>query len=208
MENLAMPLKIFIDSLSSSLGIWYIILFNFFGVVAIAVKACEYQFKNRNTILIAMLVSSIGWTLYFLLQSELVSAFANLIGIIQTIIFFQREKHKWANNKFWLFFFIIIRIILAVAFFEKWHDIFPLLGGILATLAYFVLNVKAYRYISFFSSAFWLTNSFCKVVILAIIADICSTISIVIGIIRYSLITRKEAVLANNDDSEKTKKAV
>ena len=49
----------------SALGIWYPILFNFFGVCAAATKVSEFQIKKRDNILIFAIVASLCWIAYF-----------------------------------------------------------------------------------------------------------------------------------------------
>ena len=52
MINLLSATTIFDDMvqfLSTNMGIWYVILFNAFGVLAILTKVSEYQFKKRAT---------------------------------------------------------------------------------------------------------------------------------------------------------------
>jgi len=51
MINLLSSITVFdnmVQFLSTNMGIWYVILFNTFGVLAILTKVSEYQFKKER----------------------------------------------------------------------------------------------------------------------------------------------------------------
>ena len=173
--------------LNSNLGIWYIVLINFFGVLAILTKVTEYQFKKRLTRFIICVLASLWWLIYFILQGQTVSALANLVSLIQTIIFMQRDRYEWAKSKIWLFVFLILQIAICVVGFKVWHDIFPPLAGIFGAIAYFVIDEKTYRYFALLNVVFWLANSIAKMpmTVLALVCDSTCTISGIIGLYRF-----------------------
>ncbi len=173
--------------LSENLGFWYIILINIFGVLAILTKASEYQFKKRAIRFMLCITAGMCWLSYFLLQGQTVSTLANLVSVLQTVIFMQRDKHEWAKSKIWLFVFLILQVAICVIGFRVWHDIFPPLAGIFGAIAYFVLEEKKYRYFALFNVIFWLSNSISKMplTLLALICDSTCTISGIIGLVRF-----------------------
>ena len=182
-----------VDGLISALGnTWYLLLFNFFGIVAICVKVCEYQLKTRDRIIIFATLGSCCWFTYFVLRGDFTSAISNFSLIVQGIIFYQRDKHKWANSIVWLFVFIIAQGVFGVITFKTAFDVFPIFGGTLCTIAYFVLNEKKYRLIVLFATLLWFLNSVTKGYELAMINDTCCLISVIVGIIRYNLIEKKQ----------------
>ena len=114
MEFLNELSKIIVQGLSS-LGVWYDILVNFFGVIAIILLVMSFQMKSRIKLLLVFILSQSTWIIYFVLQGDLASGIMCTIAIIMSLIFMQREKHKWANSIFWLFFFVaILRFLPAV----------------------------------------------------------------------------------------------
>ena len=54
-----------VKSLESSLGIWYLIILNAFGVIAIICKILEYQAKSRVLSLTLCSIASVCWVAYF-----------------------------------------------------------------------------------------------------------------------------------------------
>ncbi len=189
----------FAKFLSNGMGVWYIVLFNAFGVIAILLKLVEYQFKGRNKNILFCLLAQSCWVVYFLLQGNLASAAASLIGTVSCAVFLQRDKYKWANSVFWLYFFITITVVMGILGFEKWYSVFSLLAAFFAVIAYFVKNPKLYRYIGLLSVLCWLTNSICNGYVLAMICDSTCLISILIALSRMYWFNKDE-----NKDGELT----
>ena len=177
----------FVNFLDSNLGIWYIVLINIFGVLAIVTKLTEYQFKKRIVRSIICFTAGLWWLFYFVLQGETVSSLANLVSMLQVLVFMQREKHEWAKSKIWLFVFLSLNLVICILGFKVWHDIFPPLAGIFGAIAYFVIDEKTYRYFALFNVVFWLSNSIAKMpmTVLALICDSTCTVSALIGLKRF-----------------------
>ena len=188
--------------LDGNLGIWYIVLINAFGVLAIITKLTEYQFKKRLIRFIICTLASFWWLTYFVLQGQTVSALANLIGLIQSIIFMQREKHSWARSKIWLVLFLVLNVATCLFGFKAWHDIFPPLAGIFGAIAYFAIDEKTYRYFSLLNVVFWLANSIAKMpmTLLALICDSTCTVSALVGLYRFY--KRKKVENANVEQEQ------
>ncbi len=176
-------------ALTNALGNWYIVLFNCFGVLAMLFKVTECQLKKRSNIIIFATVSSCCWFTYFTLQGDFTSAISNFILIVQGIIFYQRGKHKWAGSIVWLFVFLLSQAIFGIFTFKTALDLFPIFGGALGTIAYFVMQEKKYRLIILGSMSLWLLNSVTKGYLLATINDASFIVSAIISLIRF---TRKD----------------
>ncbi len=184
-----------IKFIQTSFGIWSV-----FGILGILVKISEYQVKKRNTRIFIYASACACWALYFLFRGSVASACANVLGLIQSLVFMQREKHEWARSYFWLAFFMALQIANCIINFSAWHDAFPMLANILGAIAYFVIGEKQYRLLSFGNCIFWLSNSICKVAVLALICDTTSVISAIIGFIRYAKRKKKEKYNIENLD--------
>ena len=175
-----------IKFIQTSFGIWSV-----FGILGILVKISEYQVKKRNTRIFIYASACACWALYFLFRGSGASACANVLGLIQSLVFMQSEKHKWARNYFWLWLFLGLQVGNCVIGFSAWHDVFPMLANIAGAVAYFVIGEREYRLLSFFNCLLWLFNSICKGAILALICDVASVSSAIVGIIRYIIRVKK-----------------
>ena len=191
--NLTMlaPMQNVITALKDNIGIWYVLLINFIGVLAIVVKVCELQLKKRDGIIKFYIINGALWVIYFLLNADLVSGLTCFFGVIQGVIFIQRGKKKWASSIWWLFGFILVQIACFVIFYNNWHDIFSAMAGVFAVIAYFMLKEKNYRLFIFLSLLAWVLNSVFKLYYIAILHDSLGLISAVVAIIRYDFVKNK-----------------
>ena len=193
MEFLNELSKIIVQGLSS-LGVWYDILVNFFGVIAIILLVMSFQMKSRIKLLLVFILSQSTWIIYFVLQGDLASGIMCTIAIIMSLIFMQREKHKWANSIFWLFFFVALMLTCSILTFKDWRDLFPLLGNVLTAISFFTLNDKLLRTINIGTYLCWMGNSISKLYIVALISDTLTLISVIVSLIRLKKQTPPKSV--------------
>ena len=163
--------------LNDSLGIWYLIILNAFGVLAICCKICEYQSKTRSKTLFFAIVASICWVLYFFFYGSFASMLTCFVGVIRLIIFLQRGKHAWADSIIWLIVFLALQVIIAVFTVRTWLDTFSVIAGAFGVMAYFVVNPTKFRALSFIHMSLWVINSIVNFFPIALISDAASTVS-------------------------------
>ena len=193
-----------VSALSGALGVWYVVLFNAFGVIAIIVKLLETQNKSRNKIVAFASIGYACWITYFVLNGNFTSAFVNAIGFVQCLIFMQRGKYKWADSIFWLIFFLVVQVVVSVFTFSDWRSMFAIVAGLISTVAYFVMSEKLYRYLFWALITLWLVNGFIYFYWIAVIHDAFAWISIVIAIFRYNIkgkTDRKEIVESKAEEN-------
>ncbi len=175
------------EGLINSLGIvWFNVLINFIGCVAILVKVVETQNKKRTRIVIFAVVNYFLWITYFILNGNFTAAVVNGISFIQLLIFLQRGKYKWADSVFWLVFFVLAQVVAGYFTWDGPYSLFSIVAGILSTVAYFVMDEKIYRYFFLALITLWIFNGIVYGYIIALIHDIFAFVSILIAIIRYN----------------------
>lgn len=177
--------------LNNTFGIWYMIILNAFGVIAITLKVIEYQSKTRRGSLTFAILSDLCWTMYFLLQGNFVSALMCAIAVGQFAVFMQREKHSWANSRLWLVFFFALQGVSGILTFINWYDVFAITAGLITVVMYYVYDRKTYRIFSFFYVLCWLMNSGFNGYLLPLLNDSFSMVSVIIAIVRYDILKRK-----------------
>ncbi len=183
-----------VAGLTAFLGVdGYRILINGIGVIAIGTKILETQNKKRNRIIFYAMLGAICWVTYFILYGDFTSALVNLIGFIQLSVFFQRGKHKWADSKVWLVFFLMVQVAISVFTWQDYFSLFPVVGGLLSTIAYFVMDEKAYRYLFLSLILCWIGNGIARVYVIALIHDCFAAVSILVAIIRYNILGKDKS---------------
>jgi hypothetical protein len=184
-----------VSYLMVNLGIWHTIISYAIGAVSIVFLFISFQMKDRKKILIINAIGSFGWTIYFMLQGDLMSGVTGTISLIRTIIFSFRDKHAWAKSIVWLFVFLGLNIAFAIFSFSSWKDIFPLLAGIMMTISFFMIKEKHVRIFSLSCYLLWMCNSLSKGYWIALASDVISLTSVIIGMIRFK---KQNNTLDNN----------
>ena len=189
--------------LNDSLGIvWYTILVNFIGVLAIVVKITETQNKNRKAIVLFAIVNYLLWITYFILNGDFTSATVNTISCVQLLVFFQRGKYKWADSKIWLVLFLCVQIVASFFTWKGPFSLFSIVAGLLSTMAYYVVDVKLYRYFFLALILMWIGNGIVYFYPIALIHDIFAAISITIAIIRFNILKKDQPTQKTVEDGE------
>ena len=175
------------NGLTNSLGLlWFNILINFIGSVAILVKVIETQNKKRTKIVLFAVINYYLWITYFILNGNFTAAVVNGISFVQLLIFLQRGKKKWADSVAWLVVFILAQVVAGYFTWAGPYSLFSITAGILSTIAYYVMDEKLYRYFFLALITLWIFNGIVYGYVIALIHDIFAFVSILIAIIRYN----------------------
>lgn len=181
-----MGLDNFVGNIHTLLGdFWFLILYNAFGLIAVALRVTEFQLKSRAKRYVVSIGSYIAWIFYFFLQNGYTTALVSFVCAVQCLIFLQREKHKWAKSIVWLILFLAIHLTISFMALDSWRAIFSISAGVFATIGYFVISEKYYRIIMICSLSSWVLSSAFNLYIVALCSDCTSTVSAIIGLIRY-----------------------
>ena len=188
----------FVQVLNDNLGIFYSIILNAFGVVAILLKVIEYQCRSRKAMFTVVMLVSTCWVCYFVFAGNFVSALVCFIAIAQFLVFKNKGKHAWADSRLWLILFLALQLTAGIVTFINWYDIFALSAGVLSVFTYYIVERKKYRTLSLFYMLCWVTNSICNGYLLPLLNDSFACVSVIVAIIRFDLLNKKEK---NLDDS-------
>ena len=163
------------------------------GIFAMAFNLLSYQQKTRNGAIVFQLFGTTLFTINFLMLGAMVGGLLNLVGAIRAIIFINKEKLK-ADHIAWQFCFIAVYFasyILTFTVFGKEATVFnliieflPLIGMIATTISYRFSDAKSIRKFGLISSPAWLVYNIANMSVGAILCEVLSLGSIIIGIIR------------------------
>lgn len=155
------------------------------GMIALGTSIICYQFNSPRKILILQIVMSALFALNLALIGAFSGAAMNVLGICRALVFYQREKRKWARSPFWVGFFIAATVAITVFTFESWVDIFPLAGTIFTTIALSMTDAAKIRLWTLPSPPCWLTYNVLNGNIGGILNEIFVISSIVVGMFRF-----------------------
>ena len=166
------------------------------GIVAMAFNILSYQMKGSRGVVLMQLFGGALFSVNFFMLGAYVGGILNLIGTFRAIVYSNREKFK-ADSIFWLVLFILLYIssyILSFTAFGKEFtlfyaviELFPVIAMTATTLGFRSNKAKTIRLFALISAPSWLIYNIVFVSIGAIICEVFSLISIIIGIIRYDI---------------------
>ena len=163
------------------------------GIFAMAFNILSYQQKTRKMAIAFQLGGSILFSINFFMLGATVGGILNAIGIVRALVFLNKEKLH-ADRPIWLAGFTsayILSYILAFTAFGKaptpfnfFIELLPVIGMIATTISFQLTDAKSIRRFGLISSPSWLVYNIVNFSIGAIICEVLSLGSIIIGIIR------------------------
>ena len=163
------------------------------GLLAMAFNILSYQQKTRERAIAFQLCGGSLFAVNFLLLGATTGAILNVIAVIRAIVFLQREKFH-TNHPAWLIGFIAAYLVsYAITFTLLGKDptfsnliveLLPVIGMTATTLRFRLPDAKAIRRYGLISSPSWLIYNLCCFSGGAIICEVLSLFSILIGMFR------------------------
>lgn len=159
------------------------------GLLAVGLFLLSYQMKDRKNIIITNVISRALYILQYLLLGAFSGAVLDIIGMVSSL--FAERKHKTIIKKHIkvIFFLINICIVLSglvIAFAnERFLDLFPVVGVLLHTNAFWLSNEKIIRKVSLAGSPFWFIYNFFSKAYGSAIGDVLTMLSIITAMIKY-----------------------
>lgn len=163
------------------------------GIVAMFFNLFSYQQKTRKGAIICQLFGTILFTVNFFMLGATVGAIMNFIGALRAVIFINKEKLK-ADHVGWFIGFTVIYLasyVLTFTVLDKEPtavnfilEFLPVIGMVATTHSYRLTDAKAIRKFGLISSPVWLIYNIANLSVGAIICEVLSLASIIIGIVR------------------------
>ena len=163
------------------------------GIVAMLFNIFSYQQKTRSRAIAFQLGGALFFCVNFLMLGALVGGILNAVAAIRAVVFLNRDKLQ-ANRPVWLAGFTAVYILSYILTFTAFGkapspanllvEILPVVGMIATTISFRLTDAKAIRRYGLISSPCWLVYNIANFSIGAILCEILSLGSIVLGILR------------------------
>ena len=171
----------------------YEIIAQIIGIVAMFFNLFSYQQKTRKGAIVCQLFGTILFTINFFMLGAIVGALMNFIGAVRAVIFINKEKLR-ADHIGWFIGFTVIYLLSYVLTFTVFGkeptevnfilEFLPVIGMVATTHSYRLTDAKAIRKFGLISSPVWLVYNIANFSVGAIICEVLSLGSIIIGMIR------------------------
>lgn len=171
----------------------YEIIAQSIGIVAMAFNIFSYQQKTHRRVILLQLVGGALFAINFFMLGATVGAILNVIAVVRAIVYANKERFR-ATHILWLVFFIGLYLASYIFTFAALDtprtplrflmEIMPVIAMTVSTMGFRLQDAHAIRKYGLVCSALWLVYNFYTFSIGAIICEILSLGSIVIGIVR------------------------
>ena len=171
----------------------YEIIAQLIGIAAMAFNIFSYQQKTSRRVILFQLAGGSLFAVNFFMLGATMGGIMNVIAVMRAIIYANKEKFR-ATHILWFIFFMVLYVasyILTFAVigtpFTLWHallEILPIIAMTASTISFRLQNANAIRKYGLICSPSWLIYNIANLSIGAIICEVLSLVSIVIGILR------------------------
>lgn len=166
------------------------------SILAMAFNILSYQNKSQRAVITFQLFGSALFSLSFFLLASPMGAILNLIGAVRCIVYRYRERLH-ADKLAWLIGFISLYLLSYVATFTLLDtpptaknlllELLPVIGMSATNISFRLHGARIVRLLGLVSSPCWLIYNISAGSLGAILCEVISLISIIIGILRLDL---------------------
>lgn len=170
------------------------------GIVAVVAFLLSYQQKKRKNIIMLNAASRVLYIIQYILLGAFEGAILDVLGTFSSVA--AQNKNKSFIQKHYKIIVVIIDLVIfgaGLLTYENFFSLFPIIGVILHTSAFWIDDEKKIRAVSFLGSPFWFVYNLVNCAYGSAVGDMLSMVSIGIAIYRYD-IRKKEKT---NHDEEK-----
>ena len=171
----------------------YTITAQVIGIVAMAFNTLSYQQKNRSTVIAMQMIGTFLFCINFYMLGATMGCILNALAAFRALIFLNKEKVH-ADHWGWFVGFLAVYALSYVMTFTVFGteptlrnlilEFLPLIGMVAITISFRLSDAKAIRKYALISSPCWLIYNIANFSIGAIICEVLSLCSILIGMLR------------------------
>lgn len=164
------------------------------GIFAMAFNIASYQQKTRERAIGCQLCGGFLFSVNFLMLGAIVGGLLNLIAVVRAVIFLNKDKLK-ADRLPWLVGFTAVYLLCYLLTFTLFGaeptakklviELLPVIGMVATTISFRYTDAKTIRKYGLISSPSWLIYNIANFSIGAIVCEVLSLCSILIGMFRF-----------------------
>lgn len=174
------------------------------GIIAVATFFISYQLKKRKNIILVNAISSTLYVLQYIMLGALEGAAIDILSAVSTIAASNRHKGFISKHLKGVIISLNTLIILAgLALYKNIFSLFPIIGAILQSGAFWITDEKKIRFVSFVGAPFWLVYNLVSHAYGSVIGSVLAIISIGLAIFRYDIYPKRKGKVSDLIQSEK-----
>ncbi len=163
-----------------------LILGQIIGILATATYVLSYQQKKRKNIILVNAMSNFFYVLQYILLGAFEGATLDILSTVSTVAAHNKDKgFILKHTKFVIIIINLAMVISGLLLYKNIFSLFPVVGAILQTGAFWITEERKIRIVSFLGGPFWLTYNIISKAYGSAIGSILCLISIGIAFYRY-----------------------
>ena len=158
------------------------------GLFAVATFLLSYQFRKRKHIILVNSISSVLYVLQYILLGAFEGAAIDILSAVSSMAAHNKDR-KWIAKYMKIIVVVLNLAILGagLSFYKNIFSLFPVVGAILQTSAFWIASEKRIRQVSFLGAPFWLVYNFVSQAYGSAVGSLLSIVSIGLAICRYDI---------------------
>ena len=158
------------------------------GLLAVSAFLLSYQQKRRKNIIFLNAVSRVLYIIQYIMLGAFEGAALDVLGTVSSVAAQNKDKEFIKGHvKAVVILFDLIIFGVGLFLYENFFSLFPIIGVILHTSAFWISDEKIIRRVSFLGSPFWLVYNLASCAYGSAIGDALTMVSIGIAIYRYDV---------------------
>lgn len=169
------------------------ILVQAIGIIAMVFNTLSYQQKKRSSVIAMQMVGTFLFSIHFFLLGATMGGILNALSAVRAVIFLNKEKLH-AERIGWFLGFLAVYVLSYWMTFAVFGteptavnlilELLPVIGMVAITISFRLSDAGAIRKFALISSPCWLVYNIANMSIGAIICEVLSLSSILIGMLR------------------------
>lgn len=134
-------------------------------------------------------------------------AILNFIAIIRTLIYSQRDKKRWTDSVFWVYFFNLLSVFSYFMTFTIFNmkpttfnfivEMLPVVGMTVHNVGFRMKSPFKVRLFYLIGTPLWITYAAIRASIGGVLVDTFNIISIIIGFVRIDMRTKQSEKMSD-----------
>ena len=164
------------------------------SIVAMACNILSYQQKKQSHLIVCQLLGGALFSISFFMLGATVGGLLNAVATLRAVLFlFEKKLHT--SHPAWLYGFIVCYVAFYVMSFTVFGvepnfvhfviELLPVIGMTALSIAFMLGNSRMTRRLGLISSPAWLIYNIYYASVGAIICEVISLVSIIIGMYRH-----------------------
>lgn len=152
------------------------------GVIGLVFFALSFQYSSPRRLLYLFVLGGVAMTVHFALLGVYTAAIINLIMAARAYVYYQsKRRDSWAIPTI----FAGVLLVATALTWQGYISLLPAMAGLISAYALWSDSSQHIRWFMLACSLFWITHNIIVVSPVAVVSDMISIISIIIGLWRY-----------------------